>query len=310
MRTDERFEGLTTFLAVARRRSFRAAAKELGVTPGAVSQAIRALEQRLGLPLFVRTTRSVAMTEAGQSVLSAVAPAADAIANALGAVGAAHGGPTGLLRLSVPRLSVRLFITPVLERFRERYPDVSVEVSVDDTLVDLQAAGFDAGIRIGESIAKDMIAVRLSGKIRWCVVGAPSYFAERGRPKSPRDLLQHATIRSRRAGTNVVYRWEFENKGRAYTVDVPGALTVNDGELGLELARRGLGLMYTADISVAPDLACGALETTLDAYSATSSGVFLYFAAGAQQQPKLRAFADTLREFVGGQRSVARRRRS
>ncbi|AKU95495.1 Transcriptional regulator, LysR family [Labilithrix luteola] len=308
MRSDERFEGLTAFLTVAHRRSFRAAAKELGVTPGAVSQTIRALEQRVGHPLFVRTTRSVAMTEEGQALLAKVAPAAAAIDDALAAIGAARKGPTGHLRLSVPRLAVPLFVTPVLRRFHDLYPDVSVEISVEDALVDLQESGCDAGIRIGDSIAKDMVAIRLSPEIRWCVVGAPSYFAEFGHPGAPRDLLGHSTIRYRSPGTKILYRWELQDEGRPCAVDVPGPFTVNDGMLGLELARQGLGLLYTADISVANELADGTLQTTLDACSTTSPGCFLYFPAGAQHQPKLRAFADTVREFVAGKAAVTRKR--
>jgi DNA-binding transcriptional LysR family regulator len=298
MGATDRFENLSAFLAVAQRRSFRAAAAELGVTPGAVSQAIRALERRLGLPLFQRTTRTVALTEAGQALFSRLAPASAAITEALGAVEAMRARPAGLLRLTVPRLAAGLFVKPVLPLFRAAHPDVAVEVSVDDAFVDLGAGGFDAGIRIGESVARDMIGVRLSPDLRWCIAGAPSYFAARGHPKTPRDLAGHATIRYRRAGTDAIYRWELEERGRALAVDVPGPLTVNDGALGLDLARMGLGLIYTADIYITRDLAAGTLVTTLDDYAPRSAGFFFYFSAGAQHQPKLRAFLDTLLAFV------------
>jgi DNA-binding transcriptional LysR family regulator len=302
----DRFEGLSVFLAVARHKSFRAAAKEVGVTPGAVSQCIRALEERVGLPLFQRTTRSVALTEAGHALFERVSPASDQISAALGTLEGLRARPTGLLRLTVPRMAVPLFVEPVLPRFRQAHPDVAVEVSADDALVDLGEAGFDAGIRMGESVAQDMIGVRLSGDIRWHIVGAPSYFTKYGHPPTPRDLLRHIAIRFRFARSGTIYRWEFEEHGRPFVVDVPGAITVNDGELGLELARQGLGLAYAPDIHLVRDLEDGTLVTTLDAYAPTSAGFFLYFAAGAQSQPKLRAFIDTLLDVVSDARAPSR----
>lgn len=310
MRGDDRFEGLNAFLVVARRRSFRAAAGELGVTPGAVSQVIRALEKRVGQPLFQRTTRSVALTEAGEQLFARVSPASLAISEALGAIEDMGGRPAGLLRLSVPRLAVPLFITPVLPRFRSTYPEIRIEISVDDAFVDLTSRGFDAGIRIGESVAKDMVAIRLSPPIRWCVVGAPSYFSKHGHPRSLPELLDHQTVSYRRAGTEVIYRWELEEKGRARVIDPSSDIVVNDGELGLELARRGLGLLYTADIYIQDDLARGTLVTTLDEFSPRSSGFFIYFAAGSQEQPKLRAFVDMLRETAGSPTISAKRKRA
>lgn len=292
MRAD-RFEGLSAFLAVARRRSFRAAAKDLGVTAGAVSQAIRALERRVGLPLFQRTTRSVALTEAGAALHARIAPASDQIEQALEALDELRVKPTGLLRLTVPRFVVAMFIEPVLRAFRAAHPEVAVEVSVDDAFVDLAEGGFDAGIRIGEAVAQDMAFVRLTGDITWVVVGAPSYFAAHGHPKTPRDLLNHASIRYRMP-SGAIYRWELEEKGRAIVVDVPGSLTVNDGALMRALAREGHGLMYGPEFAFASDLESGALVRTLADHSPTSAGLCLYFATGAQTQPKLRAFIDTL----------------
>ncbi|NUP13101.1 MAG: LysR family transcriptional regulator [Polyangiaceae bacterium] len=294
MRAGDPFEGLHVFLAVARRKSFRAAAKDLGVTAGAVSQSIRALEGRVGLPLFQRTTRSVALTEAGQSLFSRLAPASDAIGAALDTLVGLRERPAGLLKLTVPHKAVPFFIEPVLPRMREEHPDVTIEVSVDDAFVDLGKAGFDAGIRIGESVAVDMVGVRLSEDLRWHVVGAPSYFATHGHPAAPRDLLRHAAIRYRPVGPGAIYRWEFMDGAHAVVVDVPGPITVNDGALAIQLARRGLGLVYAPDFQITRDLAEGTLVTTLDAYAPTSAGIFLYFAAGAQTQPKLRAFIDVL----------------
>ncbi|WP_437839914.1 LysR family transcriptional regulator [Sorangium sp. So ce1153] len=307
-RATDRFEGLTVFLTVARRRSFRAAAAELGVTAGAVSQSIQALERRVGLPLFARTTRRVGLTEAGEKLLERLAPAASEIGAALEALGELRERPAGLLRLTVPRMAVPFVIEPVLPRFRRAHPGVDVEISVDNTFVDLAETGFDAGVRIGEALAKDMIAVRLTGDLRWIVVGAPAYFAAHGRPEVPEDLLAHACIRYRFQSA-ALYRWEFARDGREIAVDVPGAITVNDGELALSLAREGLGLAYTAEPFVAEDLARGTLATALDAYAPAGPGLFLYFPARAQAQAKLRAFIDTALAVLApaGRRARSRR---
>ncbi|WP_437514910.1 LysR family transcriptional regulator [Sorangium sp. So ce1099] len=307
-RAPDRFEGLTVFLTVARRRSFRAAAAELGVTAGAVSQSIQALERRVGLPLFARTTRRVGLTEAGEKLLERLAPAASEIGAALEALGELRERPAGLLRLTVPRMAVPFVIEPVLPRFRRAHPGVDVEISVDNSFVDLAETGFDAGVRIGEALAKDMIAVRLTGDLRWLVVGAPAYFAAHGRPEVPEDLLAHACIRHRFQSA-ALYRWEFARDGREIAVDVPGAITVNDGELALSLAREGLGLAYTADQIVAEDLARGTLATALDAYAPAGPGLFLYFPARAQTQAKLRAFIDTALAVLApdGRRAGSRR---
>ncbi|WP_437792205.1 LysR substrate-binding domain-containing protein [Sorangium sp. So ce693] len=290
-RATDRFEGLTVFLTVARHRSFRAAAAELGVTTGAVSQAIRALERRVGLPLFSRTTRRVGLTEAGERLHERLAPAAGEISAALEALDELRGQPAGLLRLTVPRTAVPFVIEPVLPRFRRAYPDVAVEISVDDALVDLAESGFDAGVRLGEDLAQDMTAVRLTPDLRWLVVGAPSYFAAHGRPEEPEDLLAHTCIRYR-FQSSALYRWEFVRDHREITVHAPGTLTVNDANLAVSLARDGLGLAYMFDLAVAEDLASGALATALERHAPTGPGFFLYFPARAQTQAKLRAFID------------------
>ncbi|XXX72340.1 LysR substrate-binding domain-containing protein [Sorangium sp. So ce134] len=291
-RATDRFEGLTVFLSVAKHRSFRAAAAELGVTTGAVSQTIRALERRVGLPLFSRTTRRVGLTEAGQRLHERLAPAAGEISAALEALDELRGRPAGLLRLTVPRTAVPCVIEPVLPRFRRAHPDVAVEVSVNDALVDLAETGFDAGVRLGDSVAQDMTAVRLTRDFRWLVVGAPAYFAAHGRPEEPEELLAHTCIRYR-FQSSALYRWEFVRDRREVAVDAPGTLTVNDACLAVSLAREGLGLAYMFDLAVAEDLASGALATALEGHAATGPGFFLYFPARAQAQAKLRAFIDT-----------------
>lgn len=292
-RTDG-FSGLSEFLAVAEHSSFRLAAARLSVTPAAVSQAIRALESRLGVSLFQRTTRSVGLTEAGRALLSRVRPAAAEIGDACEAIGAMRDRPGGLLRLSVPRISVPLIIEPVLPAFRQAYPDVGVEIDVNDAAIDLTAGGFDAGIRIGESIERDMIAVRLTPDIRWSIVGAPAYFTARGRPRTPEDLNNHECIRYRFAGSGSIYRWEFEREGREFSLDAPGSVIVNDGELQTTLAKKGLGLVYTANLVVEREIVSGELESVLAPFLPVTPGLFLYFPARTQTQPKLRAFIDTV----------------
>lgn len=286
------FTGLTEFLAVADARSFTAAAASLGVTPTAVSQAIRALEKRLGVPLFVRTTRRVALTEAGTALFQRVRPAVTDIADAFDMLEGFRDRPLGHLRLTVPRMAVPLIVTPLLPRFRQAYPDISVEISVDDAAIDITERGFDAGIRIGEAIEKDMIAMRLTSDITWTVVGSPGYFARHGRPTTPEDLTRHQAIRYRYPTSGVIYRWEFERAGRDFSVDAPGSLMVNDFLLLLELAEAGLGLAYLPDISVGEAVAAGRLERVLQAFLPTSPGLFAYFPARSQAQPKLRAFLD------------------
>jgi DNA-binding transcriptional LysR family regulator len=294
----DRFTGLTAFLAVADRASFRAAAADLGVTRAAVSQAVRTLERRLGQPLFQRTTRSVALTEAGQQLLASIGPASAQIARGLDAVAERGGAPVGTLRLSAPRIAVDLVLATVLPAFRAAYPGIAVELDIADTNVDLVAERFDAGIRIGEWIDLDMVAVRLTPDFRWIVVGAPDYFARRGTPKVPRDLLGHECIRYRFPTSGAVYRWEFQADGADFTIEPSGGTTVNDHLSMVELARRGLGLAYTADLVAARYLHSGELVAVLGPHLTARQGLFLYFPANAQQQPKLRAFIDTARSVL------------
>src|SRR5215469_5075742 len=222
------FTGLAEFLAVASNGSFRAAAAGLGVTPSAVSQAVKTLETRAGLPLFQRTTRNVVLTDAGLSLLSRLSPAAAEIGEAFEALGTLRQHPIGNLRLSVPHIALDLVILRVLPEFRKSCPDVTVEIDVNDASIDLTAERFDAGIRIGEFIERDMIAVRLTPDFRWVVVGAPSYFAERGRPHSPADLAQHECIAYRFPTAQSVYRWEFQRRGREFSVNPAGGVVVDD----------------------------------------------------------------------------------
>ena len=293
MPRNDAFVGLTEFLAVARYGSFRKAANGLGVTPGAVSQAVQGLERRLGVPLFHRTTRSVALTEAGERLLGRVGPAAGAITESLDELLQMGAQPGGTLRLLVQRFAIPHVIEPVLPRFRREHPGVRVEITVEDDHGSLVGAGYDAGVRIGEYIDRDMVAVRVSLPFRWLVFGAPGYFKTHGRPKVPEDVARHECIRYRRPEVGDIYRWEFERKGQALAIDPQGSILVNDAGLLRALARQALGLIYTATLSVARELEQGTLEPVLERFSPAQDAIFIYFPRASRNQPKLRAFVES-----------------
>lgn len=294
-RTDQ-FSGLAELLAVARLASFRSAGAELGVTPSAISQAIRSLEARVGVPLFQRTTRKVALTDAGAALLAQLSPAAKSIAEAMEAVSASRSRPAGSLRLSVPRIALGLVLWDLVPAFRAAYPDITVDLDVNDAAVDLTGEQFDAGIRMGEYIQRDMVAVRLTKDFRCVVVGSPGYFSTRGRPSSPKDLTAHECISYRFPTARTVYRWEFVKGKRMYSVEPQGGVTVNDHLSMIELACRGSGLAYTLDLLAQRALAVGTLEEVLIRHLPKTSGLFLYFPARSQAQPKLRVFIDFANE--------------
>ncbi len=290
-RTDV-FTGLTEFLAVARHGSFRSASADLRVTPAAVSQAVKALETRIGLPLFLRTTRSVALTEAGSNLLARLRPATIEIGDVIEELNAMRLKPVGQLRLSVPRIALDLVVLPLLPAFRVAYPDIKIEIDVDDVSIDLMTESFDAGIRIGNFIERDMVAVRLTPDFQWRVLGSPAYFAARGRPHRPQDLLDHECIGYRFPAAKKIYRWQFEHNKREFSVDAAGAVIVNDHLSMISLAKAGVGLAYTADLIAAQAMSDGLLQSVLDRYSPMSQGLYLYFPSKSQRQPKLRAFID------------------
>jgi len=286
------FDGISEFLTVVRRGSFRAAARELGVTPGAVSQAVQTLERRIGLPLLHRTTRQVALTEAGERFLSEVRPAAEAIAGSLDNLANLSGRPSGTLRLLVHHIAAREVMMPVLPAFLAAYPDIAVEVITDTKRRDLVGGGFDAGIRIGEFIDQDMLTVRVTPPFSWVVVGAPAYFAAHGRPKSPDDLANHTCLRFRMPETGDLYRWEFEREGVAVTIDPPGQMTSDDSTLLRAMAVAGLGLTYSSSQIAHRELADGRLETCLDNFAPARDALYLYYPKSSRLQPKLRVFVD------------------
>ncbi len=288
-------DGVEAFLAVAAHRSFRRAAAELGVTPSAISQAVRTLEERVGAPLFIRTTRSVGLTEAGERFLSRAKPAFEELVAASEVARDLGQRPSGLLRLSVPRSVVPILLEPLLAAFAQAYPAVEVEIAASEKLVDLAAEGFDAGIRLGQFIAADMIAVRMTPPFRMVVVGSPSYFADRASPQQPEDLRDHACLRMRRS-SGALALWSLTDGNRALDLAVAGPLIVHDFPTMLGAAIEGMGLAQMPEPVAASGLRAGKLVEVLAAFAPTVPGVFLYYPSRRQMLPKLRAFIDFIKQ--------------
>jgi len=305
----DQLDGVIAVLRVAERRSFRAAAQELGVSPSAISQTIRALEARLGVALLTRTTRKVGLTEAGQRFVDRARPGVSEILAAFDAAQSLGEAVTGLLRLNMPAALVPFLAEPILTEFRAAHPALQVEIFAEDGLSNIVADGFDAGIRLGELLEADMVAVRLTPPFRFTVVGAPAYFARHGRPERPEDLHRHACIGTRQRPQGPIYRWEFVDGNRAFDMAVSGPVIVNSGGLNVLVAEMGIGLAYTAAPTVQEQIRAGRLEPVLEAFCPGTPGLFLYYPSRAQALPKLRAFVqfvhDKLRPgtmaYLGGQ---------
>jgi DNA-binding transcriptional LysR family regulator len=298
MRDD--LSGLRALLCVAEKRGFRAAAAELRLTPSAVSQAVRALEERVGVQLLQRTTRSVGLTEAGERFVAQVRPAMDSIAEALEGLAELRDRPAGNLRLTVPRVGHAEVLRPRIAAFLASYPDIRVDVRADDALADIVADGFDAGLRIGETVEHEMVAVRVSADQRVAVVGSPAYFAARGRPQHPRDLGSHDCINLRLPTSGVTYRWEFSDGGKELEVAVNGRLTVDDAQALVDAAADGIGLAYVFENMAREPLAAKRLVRVLDEFCPPFPGYFLYYPNRAHLAPKLRAFVDFMRHRQNG----------
>src|SRR5882672_9025692 len=238
------FPQLQGFLAVARHRSFSGAARELGVSRSAVSQAVRQLEEQLRVVLLARTTRSVSLTDAGRRLVDGAGPSLGQVVAALAAVSAQPGETVGRVRLSVPRAAVPFVIDPVLPEFRARHPRVDVEVVIEERLVDIVAEGYDAGVRLSESIERDMVQVRLTNAFRFVVVGAPTYLERRGTPERPEDLLRHECVTFRSQTTGALYAWELERGKRNWRVPVRSGVVSNDSRLRVSLVEQSVGLAY------------------------------------------------------------------
>ena len=284
-------DGVEAFIAVAQHRNFSKAAAGLGVTPSAISQAIRTLEKRVGAPLFIRTTRSVGLTEAGQRFLSRAKPAFEELVAASEVARDLGQRPAGLLRLAVPRAAVPIVLEPLIASFCRAYPEVEVELAASEQLVDLATGGFDAGVRLGQFIAADMIAVRLTPPFQSIIVGSPDYLARNGRPKHPDDLRRHACLRMRRSGGGIAL-WPLEDKGQAIELAVSGPLIANDYPTLLGATIEGIGLAQLPAPVAASAIKTGKLVQVLEPYAPMAPGVFLYYPGHRQIMPKLRAFID------------------
>ncbi len=291
-------DGVEAFLSVAEHRSFRKAAAQLGVTPSAISQAIRTLEARVGAALFIRTTRSVGLTEAGDRFLSRAKPAFEELVAASEVARDLGQRPTGLLRLTVPRAVVPHLLESLIAPFCQAYPEVEVEIAASADLVDIAAAGFDAGIRLGQFIAADMVAVRLTPPFPFVVVGSPEYLRRRGRPERIDDLRQHACLRMRRSNGSIA-PWSFVDGNEAVEVIVSGPFVANDIPTTLGAAVEGLGLAQVPEPIAAGAVKAGKLVHVLEPFAPMAPGVFLYYPSRHQMMPKLRAFIDHVKSRSG-----------
>ena len=286
---------LEAITAVARHGGFRAAARELGMSSSALSHAVAALEERLSVRIFNRTTRSVALSEAGERFVADVAPALAAIDRAIEDAGMSAGTVSGTLRLNMAPGAARMLLVPLILEYGRRYPNVDVEIVTDNALVDVIGKGFDAGVRLVEVVPADMVAIPILPTIRSLVVGSPGYFSNRSHPIVPSDLLRHRCIRARMASGRL-YRWEFERRGQAVLIDAPGSLILDASDLMLSAALEDAGLAYISEPSVAAHIASGDLIPVLQDWSPPYPGLSLYFAQRRQMPARLRALIDLIRE--------------
>jgi DNA-binding transcriptional LysR family regulator len=291
----ENLNDILAFLAVARERSFTRAAAKLGVSQSALSHTVRGLETRLGLRLLARTTRSVAPTEAGERLLGALGPRFDEIEAELAGLSELRDKPAGTIRITTGEHAAEAILWPALAKLLPRYPDIKVELNVDYGLTDIVAERYDAGVRLGEQVAKDMIAVRIGPDFRMAVVGAPSYFARRPKPKQPQDLTAHDCINIRLPTYSSIYAWEFEKRGRALKVRVEGQLVFNNIALRVNAALAGLGLAYLSEDQVRKHVAEGRLVRVLGDWCPPFSGYHLYYPSRRQAAPAFALLVEALR---------------
>jgi len=291
MRIDQ-LDGLVAFRCVAQTKSFTGAAAQLEVSPQAVSQAVKTLEARLGVRLFNRTTRSVSLNEAGDRLWAKVGPALTDLFEATESVQEFRDKPVGLLRLAVSRPAFSALLQPALAGFHAAYPDIKLELSFDDAFVDIVAKGLDAGVRIGDSVAQDMVSVKVSESEPIAILGSPEYLKRRGVPKKVGDLGKHDCIRFRFPSSGVVFRWQLLDDGRPVEMEVNGPITVNDTASMLACAAEGLGLAYVLERTARDMLGSGALQKVLPIASPVLPGLHLYYPSRRQVPPKLRCFVD------------------
>ena len=293
------FGQLRAFVAVGQELSFSRAAAALDVSPSALSQMVRGFEERVGLRLLNRTTRSVSLTPAGEALLQRVRPAVADLGAAVEQIRQSGERPAGRVRVHAFRVAANLFLAPMLRRFSDACPDVVLDITLDDTVVDMVKDGYDAAIRVGEVIERDMVAVRLGPDLRQVVVASPDYLARHGAPASPGDLKDHRCIRWHWPGRATPYNWEFWEDGRWFDVAVDGPLVVNSRDLERQAALAGVGLAFVVEQMVAPLVSEGRLVPLLQRWSAPFPGFFLCYPGQRQMAPALRAFIDQVRSVAG-----------
>lgn len=286
----------TYFLAIARHRSFRRAGLELGVSASALSHALKGLEARLGVRLLNRTNRSVTLTAAGEELQGAISAPFDRIGDAVEALNRYRDAPTGRIRLNVVTDAAALLLGPVLPTFNDLYPDIEVEVTATNRIVDVTGDGYDAGIRYGGTVPEDMIATRLSADVRWVVAASPAYLARFGTPLVPEDLQHHRCLQIR-LGDDRLYRWEFVRNGVEFALSVPGPVIFNETPIGLEMLRRGGGLMYAAEPILAPLVARGEAQFVLEGWATRGPGYHIYYSSRRQLPAGLRLLIDLVRQM-------------
>jgi DNA-binding transcriptional LysR family regulator len=289
------FTDLVAFLAVAREQSFTKAAGKLGVSTSALSHTVRGLEERLGLRRLTRTTRSVAPTQAGERLLQTIGHRFDEIEAELEALTELRDKPAGTIRITTAEHAVNAVVAPALAKLLPKYPDINVEITIDYGLIDIVAQRYDAGIRGGEQVAKDMIAVRIGPDLRWAVVATPAYFAKRSPPKKPQELTQHNCINLRLATYGALYAWEFERGGRAFSVRVDGQLTFNGTTQRLNAALSGLGVAYVPEELALPHISAGRLKRVLEEWCPAYPGYHLYYPNRRQASPAFSILVEALR---------------
>jgi DNA-binding transcriptional LysR family regulator len=293
--TGREYQELVVFMAIARDLSFRGAARRLGMTPSAVSRAMSQLEARLGVRLLNRTTRSVSLTSAGDLLFERLPALVAAMDSAVDDIVAMSDAPSGVVRLNLPRVAAELVLFPLLARFAAAYPAITLDLTIDDSLSDIVGEGQDAGVRIGGRLAQDMAAVRLTPVLRAAVVGSPDYFRTRSTPEHPRDLLRHVCLNYRWQQSQELYRWRFQEHGRAIELSVECSLTVDDTGILRDAVLAGMGVACLPDLLVAPLVASGRLVQVLQPFCPAQPGFFLYYPLNGHPSAALKAFIDFVR---------------
>ena len=291
---------LRAFVAVAEQGNFSKAAQQLGLSPSSLSQIIRTFEERLGVRLIHRTTRSVSLTEAGERLLLRIRPALAELDSALSDVGHFRDRPAGIVRVRCLRHAYRVYVAPILAAFQVAYPDVKLDILVDDAIVDLVAGGFDVGFTLGEVLEKDMVGVKLGSEMRQIAVASPDYIARHGRPETPKDLHTHQCIRWRWPGQVTPYNWEFFKDGAWFEVDVDGPLILSEQTMTIDAAVQGIGIAFWIEQELKPLIEQGKLVPLLEEYSAAFPGVYVCYPQQRQMAPALRAFIDFVKANATG----------